>query len=66
MLEVKELNPGFQLKLGIPSYLMPTYITCDCESEEEFLNFVYAELKRRNYVRQDVYRVYREELTREE
>lgn len=66
LLEVMELHPGFQLKLGIPSYLIPTYIALDCETPEEFLDFVYKELKERNYMRQYVYRVYREDLTREE
>ena len=46
--------------------MMPTTINCDYETDEEFLDFIYYELRIRNYIRLDIYKVLRKENTREE
>jgi hypothetical protein len=46
--------------------MVQTSFAIDCETDEEFLNYVYTELRVRNYVRQEVYKVYRNSETREE
>lgn len=59
LLTVEKLNPGYKFTIGIPSYMFPTTIATDLNTDKEFLNFIYLELKSRNYIRQDYYRVYR-------
>lgn len=49
----------YTLVLGIPSYMARTFISCDSETDENFLNYVYLELASRNYIRQDTYKVVR-------
>jgi len=66
LIRVDKLNPGYKCVLGIPSYMVQTSFAIDCETDEEFLNYVYTELRVRNYVRQEVYKVYRNSETREE
>lgn len=57
LLEVRKLHPGYTCVLGIPSYMSPTYLSIDTDNEEEFLEYIYLELRKRNYVRRDVYTV---------
>ena len=66
LIRVEKLNPGYECILGIPSYMAQTSLAIDCDTDEEFLNYVFAELRSRNYVRQDVYKVLRNSQTREE
>ena len=66
LLTVKKNNPGYTFTIGLPSYMMPTTINCDYETDEEFLDFIYYELRIRNYIRLDIYKVLRKENTREE
>lgn len=63
-LKVEKLNPGYKVSIGIPSYMFPTTIAGDWATEEEFLNFVYEDLRIRNYMRVYFYQVYR--MTRSE
>ena len=63
-LEVEHLNPGYKLTLGIPSYMMPTTIATDIDDPEEFIKFIDKELKSRNYLRQEYYKVIRTTETR--
>ena len=65
-IKVEHLNPGYKLSLGIPSYMTQTSIATDIDDETEFLNFIEKELKSRNYLRQDYYKVTRTFNTREE
>ena len=58
-IEVTQEDTLYTLALGIPSYMAKTYISCDASSDAEFLEYAYAELASRNYVRQDVYKVTR-------
>ena len=66
LIRVDKLDPGYKCVLGIPSYMMQTSLAIDCETDEEFLNYIYSELRIRNYVRKDVYKVVRTSNTREE
>ena len=45
--------------IGIPSYMSPTYISCDASSDEEFLEYVFKEIRERNYMRLYIYRTIR-------
>lgn len=66
MLLVTKNNPGYTLTIGIPSYMIPTTINCDCDTDDEFLDFIYSELRSRNYIRLDKYVVHRTPDSREE
>lgn len=66
LVRVEKLNPGYKCILGIPSYMVQTSFAIDCETDEEFLDYVYKELRSRNYIRQEVYKVLRNSQTREE
>jgi len=58
-LKVEKLNPGYKMSIGLPSYMYPTTIACDLGTDEQFLNFIFEELRTRNYIRQDYYKVVR-------
>ena len=66
LLLVEKLNPGFKCILGIPSYMIQTSFASDSDSEEEFLEYVYSELRTRNYIRQEFYKVTRNFNSKEE
>jgi hypothetical protein len=66
LLTVEKLNPGYKFSIGIPSYMTPTTLNIDCETDEEFLDFIYAELRSRNYMRLDIYKVIRTNDSKEE
>ncbi len=56
----------YKFTIGIPSYMVPTTIVIQCYSDNEFLNYIYSELRTRNYIRLDIYKVTRNSDTREE
>ena len=64
-LKVEFLNPGYKLSIGIPSYMFLTTILCDYTSDQDFLNYVFSELKTRNYMRVYFYKVVRTPDSRE-
>lgn len=65
-LKVEYLNPGYKLILGIPSYMAQTSIATDIDDEVEFIDFIEKEIKSRNYLRQEYYKVIRTSGTIEE
>ena len=65
-LNVDKINGTYIFSIGIPSYMIPTTISIDCDTDEEFLNFIYAELRSRNYIRLEIYKVLRQNDSREE
>jgi hypothetical protein len=65
-LEANKLNTYYKLTIGLPSYMAPTTMAIDCESDEEFLDYVFSELRSRNYMRLDIYKVTRTNDSREE
>jgi len=66
LLIVNEKNGYYTLVMGLPSYMLPTTISLECSSDDDFLNYIYNELKVRNYMRLDIYKVKRHEDSREE
>lgn len=58
-LKVEKFNPGYRLSLGIPSYMFPTTVAGDWATDADFLNYVYEDLRVRNYMRVYFYKVYR-------
>lgn len=58
-LQVEKLNPGYKLSIGIPSYMFPTTIAGDWATDEDFLNFVFEDLRIRNYMRVYFYKTHR-------
>ena len=65
-LKVIKNPPTYTWKIGLPSYMVPTTITIDCDTDEEFLNYIYSEIRSRNYIRLEIYKVTRNMNTREE
>lgn len=65
-IEVTVENGVYKLALGIPSYMCLTTIGGEFSSDEDFLNFIYEEIRKRNYMKVDFYKVYRTETIREE
>ena len=61
-IEVIKNETSYTLYLGIPTYLERTSISCDAESDDDFISFINLELKKRNYIRQDRYMVKREDI----
>jgi len=65
-LQVEKLNPGYKLTIGIPSYMFPTTTAGDWETDDEFLNYIYEDLRIRNYMRVYFYKVVRTPSVNEE
>lgn len=59
LLEVHKENDLYSLTLGLPSYMSPTTISIDATNDDEFLDYIYTELKLRNYMRLEIYKVIR-------
>lgn len=66
LLKVIKNPPIYTLMIGLPSYMTPTTITIDCNTDEEFLDYIYSEIRTRNYIRLEIYKVTRNMDTREE
>lgn len=60
LLKVSNDNGIYSLVLGIPSYMAPTTLSLQADSDEEFLNYVKKELVSNNYVRVDFYKIVKE------
>jgi hypothetical protein len=65
-IEVKKSNDEYQLILGIPSYMTPTSLSINCSNDEQFLDYIYKELRVKNYMRKYTYKVVRNSETKEE
>ena len=57
---------GYKFVIGVPSYMAPTTIATDITDQDEFLNYIYEELRIRNYMRLYIYKVNRTENAKEE
>ncbi len=66
VIEVDQLLTVYKFKMGIPSYMTPTTNIYEASSDEDFLNYIYEELRTRNYMRLDIYKTERTNDTREE
>ena len=56
-LEVKNTDGIYTLILGVPDDLIPTSISFQTEDSQAFLDYVYEELRTRNYMRTYFYQV---------
>jgi len=65
-LQVEKLYPGYKMSIGIPSYMFPTTVAGDWETDEDFLNYIYEDLRIRNYMRVWFYQVHRTTRNEEE
>ena len=65
-LEVHQDSNIYTFIIGLPSYMSPTVINYETNSDEEFLDFIYEELRKRNYMRLDIYKVTRSDVYRRE
>lgn len=65
-IKVEKNDLDYTLTLGIPTGEFETTMSISTDSDEDFLNFAYEELRKRNYVRTDYYRIVREEIKRNE
>lgn len=66
LLEVQKTDNDYMFILGVPHYMFPTTIASSHETDEEFLDYIYSELRTRNYMRQFYYKVIRTPEIREE
>lgn len=65
-IEVDQLLTVYKFKMGIPSYMVPTVNIYEANSDDDFLAYIYEELRTRNYMRLDIYKTDRTNDTREE
>lgn len=56
-MEITQEGSIYSFLLGVPSYMAPTHISMETESDEDFMKFLEQELKSRNYVRVHFYRI---------
>ena len=56
-LKVDNTDGIYELRLGVPHDSMPTYISMQCDSKEEFLEFLEKELANREYLRVYYYKI---------
>ena len=64
-INVTQIGTTYRLILGLPSYMNPTSIAFDANSDQEFIDFIKEELRTRNYMRVYFYRVNRLKEERE-
>ena len=60
LLEVTQDDNAYVFRIGLPSYMATTRIMGDFSSDDDFLNNIYEELRTRNYMRLDIYRIVRQ------
>lgn len=65
-IEVKQEDNLYSLSMGIPSYLTKTHISGEFETDELFLEYIYKEIRERNYMRVYFYKVIRTDATTRE
>ena len=59
-IEVIQKDDEYSLTLGIPSYMTLTSISMQSDKDEDFLSYIYEELRTRNYIRNYFYKVVKE------
>lgn len=63
-IEVTNENGIYSVALGIPTYLQPTYISLQTNDSNMFLDYVFKELRTRNYIRNYYYKIVKNETHR--
>lgn len=65
-LRVIQNGISYVLEIGIPSYMSKTFIGYETEYDEQFLLYVFEELRTRNYMRTFFYGVTRGTVKKDE
>lgn len=65
-LKVFQDGTSYTLELGVPSYMTLTNMSCDAETDSGFLSYIEEELRVRNYMRLEIYKVIRANENRQE
>jgi len=65
-ISVTQDGSTYTFKIGIPSYMVPTSIIYDADNDDQFLDFIYEELRTRNYMRLEIYKVIRTNDSKQE
>ena len=65
-ISVTRSDNSYIFRIGVPSYLCPTAISGDFESDDDFLQYIYEELRIRNYMRLYIYKVTKNSYSKEE
>lgn len=65
-LVTQEVQPLYKFKIGVPSYMVPTVTSINVDNDDDFLTFIYEDLRVRNYMKIDKYKVVRTENIKEE
>ena len=63
---VNQDDTSYTLEIGLPSYMTLTNISCDADDDSQFINFIEEELRLRNYMRLEIYKVIRTNEERQE
>ena len=58
-MEVNNNDGIYIFLIGIPSYMSPTTIAISCDNDNAFLEYIYEELRVKNYMREYRYKVNR-------
>jgi len=66
LLNVFKDDDIYSLHIGIPSYMMPTKLSGQFDNDNQFLDYIYEELRKRNYMRIYFYKVERNKNSIEE
>lgn len=66
LLLVEQEGDIYTFTIGIPSYMIPTVTNYESNNDTEFLEYIYEDLRVRNYMRLEFYKVVRTNETREE
>lgn len=65
-LRVYQTDTSYTMELGMPSYMTRTNISCDADNDSDFMDFIKEELRTRNYMRLDIYKINRNNEDRQE
>lgn len=57
--EVIQNGNTYTLQIGLPSYMALTSISYETDDDQEFLDYIFEELRTRNYMRVEFYKVIR-------
>lgn len=58
-LEVYQNGTTYMFLIGVPSYMVPTTNFYEATNDEDFLTYIFEELRTRNFMKIDKYKVIR-------
>ena len=57
LLSVTKTDTEYIFRIGLPSYMSPTVMCGNFETDDEFLEYIYSEVRTRNYMKVYMYRI---------